>query len=152
MGLLVLHSAHFSRIFKALMGTTCSLRWRDEGEREIVWTVSPSHPIARGVGEYFVLDAHEMYGEFFDIPQPDELIFISSFAGGEVFRSGCCFTRGHGRIFYFSPGHEWYPIYHRPDIQLVLANAVRWAAETAPAGPRTIPEPREVPSPLSGPD
>jgi trehalose utilization protein len=146
MGLLVLHSGHFSRIFKAVMGTTCSLRWRDEGEREIVWTVSPNHPIARGVGEFFVIDQHEMYGEFFDIPQPDELIFISSFAGGEVFRSGCCFTRGRGRIFYFSPGHEWYPIYYQPEVQMVLANAVRWAAENAVGAVRAVPEPREVPS------
>jgi trehalose utilization protein len=144
--MLDLHTGHFTRIFKALMGTTCSLRWRDEGEREIVWTVSPNHPIARGVGEFFVIDQHEMYGEFFDIPQPDELIFISSFAGGEVFRSGCCFTRGRGRIFYFSPGHEWYPIYYQPEVQMVLANAVRWAAENAVGGVRAVPEPREVPS------
>src|SRR3954447_24478403 len=128
MGLLALHSAHYSKILKRLLGTSCSLRWRNDGERELVWTVNPSHPIAQGVPHPIVLDAQEMYGEHFDIPQPDELVFISSFTGGEVFRGGCCFTRGAGRIFYFSPGDQEYPVYHHPDIQRVIANAVTWAA------------------------
>lgn len=126
MGIVVLHSGHESKIFKRLMGTTCSLRWREADEREIVWTVAPAHPITAGVPDAFVIPKQEMYGEYFDIPQPDELIFISSFSGGEVFRSGCCFNRGRGRIFYFSPGHETYPIYHQPEIRQVLANAVLW--------------------------
>jgi trehalose utilization protein len=128
MGLLALHSAHYSKILKTLLGTSCSLRWRNEGERELVWTVNPSHPIAAGVPHPIVLDAQEMYGEHFDIPDPDELVFISSFAGGEVFRGGCCWTRGAGRIFYFSPGDQEYPVYHHPAIRRVLANAVVWAA------------------------
>jgi trehalose utilization protein len=128
MGLLALHSAHYSKIFGRLLGTTCSLQWRNEGERELVWTVDPAHPIAEGVPQPIVIDAHEMYGEHFDIPAPDELVFISSFAGGEVFRGGCCFKRGAGRIFYFSPGDQDYPIYHHRDVQRVIANAVRWAA------------------------
>jgi trehalose utilization protein len=128
MGLVALHSAHYSKIFKALMGTSCGLQWRNEGERERVWTVAPGHPVAAGIPQPLVIDAQEMYGEHFDIPQPDELVFISSFAGGEVFRSGCAFTRGRGRIFYFSPGDQEYPVYHHPDVQRVLANAVRWAA------------------------
>jgi trehalose utilization protein len=128
MGLLVLHSGHYAKVFKRLLGTSCSLRWRNEGERELVWTVAPGHPIAEGVPHPIVIDAQEMYGEHFDIPQPDELVFISSFAGGEVFRGGCCFTRGRGRIFYFSPGDQDYPVYHHPDVRRVLANAVRWAA------------------------
>ncbi|SRR5579883_546301 len=128
MGLLLLHSSQGSKILARLLGTSGSVRWRDVGEREVVWTVSPSHPIAEGVPNPFVIPQQEMYGEFFDIPQPDELVFISSFAGGEVFRSGCCFTRGRGRIFYFSPGHEFYPVYHQAEVQRVLANAVRWAA------------------------
>jgi trehalose utilization protein len=127
MGLVVLHSGHESKIFKRLMGTTCLLRWREAGEREMVWTVSPGHPITRGLPEVFIIPEQEMYGEYFDIPQPDELIFISSFQGGEVFRSGCAFRRGRGRIFYFSPGHETHPVYHQPEVRLVLANAVRWA-------------------------
>ncbi len=127
MGLIVLHSAHYSRIFKALMGTNCSLRWREAGEKERLWNIAPSHPITAGIGDYIELPHSEMYGERFDIPQPDRVIFISWFQGGEVFRSGCCWERGHGRIFYFSPGHETYPIYHHPEIQHVITNAVRWA-------------------------
>jgi trehalose utilization protein len=137
MGLLVLHSAHYSKIFRRLLGTTCDLRWRNEGERELVWTVNPSHPIAAGVPNPIVIDHQEMYGEPFAIPAPDELIFISSFAGGEVFRGGCTWVRGAGRIFYFSPGDQDYPVYHHPDVRRVLANGVEWAmprVRRAPAG------------------
>ncbi|GAA1541427.1 trehalose utilization protein [Microbacterium ginsengiterrae] len=132
MGLIALHSAHFSKIFIALMGTTCSLRWRQGDDRELVWTVAPTHPIAQGVPQPIVLPAQEMYGEFFDVPTPDDLVFVSGFTGGEVFRSGMTFSRGHGRIFYFSPGDQDYPVYHDPSIQLVLANAVRWAHQDRP--------------------
>ena len=128
MGLLVLHSGHYAKIFRRLLGTSCSLRWRNEGERELVWTVDPGHPIAASVPHPIVIEAQEMYGEHFDIPVPDALVFVSSFAGGEVFRGGCCFRRGRGRIFYFSPGDQDYPVYHHPDVRRVLANAVRWAA------------------------
>ena len=128
MGLLVLHSAHYSKIFQRLLGTPCDLRWRNEGERELVWTVEPSHPIAAGVANPIVIDAQEMYGEPFAIPAPEELVFISSFAGGEIFRGGCTWVRGAGRIFYFSPGDQDYPVYHHPDVKRVLANAVEWAA------------------------
>ena len=127
MGLIVLHSAHHSKIFKLLMGTNCSLRWREAGEKERLWNIEPSHPIAEGIGEFIELPQAEMYGERFDIPNPDKVIFISWFEGGEVFRSGCCWERGHGRIFYFRPGHETFPIYHNEQIQKVITNAVRWA-------------------------
>jgi trehalose utilization protein len=127
MGLVVLHSGHLSKPFVRLMGTSCHLRWREADDRELVWTVSPSHPIADGVAPVFSIPRQEMYGEYFDIPQPDELVFISSFTGGEVFRSGCCFRRGRGRIFYFGPGHETYPVYHQTEVQRVIANAVLWA-------------------------
>jgi trehalose utilization protein len=130
MGLLVLHSGHHSKPFRRLMGTTCDLRWRHD-ERETVWTVAPSHPIAAGVPESFVIPEQEMYGEFFDVPPPEQLIFVSSFTGGEVFRSGCCWTRGRGRIFFFSPGHETNPVYHQPEVQRVLVNAARWAAPSS---------------------
>jgi trehalose utilization protein len=126
LGLVVLHSGHWSKIFRRLMGTTCTLRWRSAQDRELVWTVDPTHPIARGVPNPIVIDAQEMYGEFFDIPAPDELIFISSFTGGEVFRSGCTFRRGHGKIFYFSPGDQDYPVYHHTDVRRVIANGVAW--------------------------
>ncbi len=131
MGLIVLHSGHFSKIFKALTGMNCLLKWREVGEKERVWVVDHAHPIAAGVGDYFELEHEEMYGEPFDIPQPDELVFISWFAGGEVFRSGCCWHRGRGKVFYFRPGHESYPTYHNESVLKVIANGVRWAA-----GPR----------------
>lgn len=128
MGLIVLHSGHFSKIFQKLMGTTCNLKWREIGEKERIWVVSPGHPIAAGLGEYFELEHEEMYGEHFDIPAPDELVFISWFAGGEVFRSGCCYHRGMGKVFYFRPGHESLPTYYQPEVQRVLYNAALWAA------------------------
>jgi trehalose utilization protein len=135
MGLLVLHSAHYSKIFRRLMGTTCSLKWSPDVARELVWTVAPTHPIAAGVPDPLVIDEQEMYGEFFDIPVPDELIFLSTFSGGEVFRSGATWNRGFGRVFYFSPGDQEYPVYHHPGIRRVLANGVRWAAPTRRGAP-----------------
>ncbi len=139
MGLIVLHSAHYSKIFRRLMGTNCSLRWREAGEKERLWVVAPGHPIAEGIGDYYEIEHTEMYGEYFDIPAPDEIIFISWFPGGEVFRSGCCFYRGMGKIFYFRPGHETFPIYHDPNVLKVIENAVRWAAPVDRPGPLTIP-------------
>ena len=141
MGLIVLHSAHLSKIFRRLMGTSCNLRWREADDRELVWTVNPSHPIATGVPQPIELERHEMYGEFFDIPAPDELVFISSFSGGEVFRSGCCFMRGKGRVFYFSPGHETYPVYKLDAIRRVLTNAVAWAYQPQPSAIDTATSP-----------
>nr|WP_243641239.1 ThuA domain-containing protein [Xylanivirga thermophila] len=130
MGLIVLHSAHFSKIFKKLMGSSCDLKWREIGEKERIWVVEPGHPIAKGLGEYFEVPNAEMYGERFDIPSPDTLVFLSWFEGGEVFRSGCCYNRGNGKIFYFRPGHETYPIYYQEEVQQVIKNAVRWTAPT----------------------
>ncbi len=131
MGLVVLHSGHHSKIFKTLMGTTCNLKWREANDKERLWVVNPSHPIVDGIGEYIEIPQEEMYGEFFDIPQPDDLIFVSWFTGGEVFRSGCCYQRGQGKIFYFRPGHESYPTYHNAEVLRVIANGVRWAAPVA---------------------
>jgi trehalose utilization protein len=144
MGLLVLHSAHFSKIFTRLMGTTCSLAWRNSADTELVWNVSPSHPITQGVPMPLVIEHQETYGEYFDIPAPDEQVFLSSFSGGEVFRSGCCWRRGKGKVFYFSPGDQDYPVYHHPDVQRVLANAVRWARPDEVAdfvAPQVVDEP-----------
>jgi trehalose utilization protein len=145
MGLLCFHSAHLSKVFLGLIGTSGSLKWREAGEKERLWVVRPGHPIATGLGEYIELPHTEMYGEFFDVPQPDELIFISWFEGGEVFRSGLCYHRGCGKVFYFRPGHETFPIFKQPDVQRVIINAVRWAAPVASgAKPHvTNPEPLE---------
>jgi trehalose utilization protein len=145
MGLIVLHSGHHSKIFRRLMGTSCNLNWREAGEHERLWLVDPSHPIADGLPASFVIDHEEMYGEHFDIPAPDRLVLVGWFQGGEVFRSGCCFTRGLGRIFYFQPGHETYPTYFHPEVRRVIANAVRWAAQ--PAGDQPTYGPSE---PLEG--
>ncbi|MDO5515807.1 MAG: ThuA domain-containing protein [Staphylococcus xylosus] len=127
MGLIVLHSGHFSKIFKSLMGTSCDLKWREADEKERLWVVDPTHPIAEGIDSYFELEKEEMYGEHFDIPSPDETVFISWFEGGEVFRSGATFKRGNGKIFYFRPGHETYPTYYNVNVQKVIKNAVKWA-------------------------
>jgi trehalose utilization protein len=129
MGLIVLHSGHYAKIFKRLMGTTCSLSWREAGEKERLWVCNPGHPIAQGIDGYFELEQEEMYGEPFGIPAPEEQVFISWFQGGEVFRSGCCYRRGNGKVFYFRPGHETYPTYHHPMVQRVLRNAVHWAKQ-----------------------
>ncbi|RQG91428.1 trehalose utilization protein ThuA [Natrarchaeobius halalkaliphilus] len=139
MGLIVLHSAHYSRVFKRLMGTTCSLQWREDGRAERLWVVDPGHPIVDGLDESIELPETEMYGEPFDVPEPDRLVFVSWFEGGEVFRSGCCYRRGNGRIFYFRPGHETYPIFENDAVRRVLKNAVDWAA--SPGGsPRSFGE------------
>ena len=144
MGIVLLHSAHYSKIFKRLMGTTCSLRWRSDpgGEREVIWTVNPAHPIAAGLPQPIVVPHDEMYGEYFDIPTPDDLVFISSYEGGEVFRSGCVYRRGLGRVVYFSPGDQEYPVYHQAEIQRVIANCVAWCG--------VAPDPNDRPSARQG--
>lgn len=126
MGAVFLHSAHLAKPFKLLMGTACTLKWRDIGEKEILWVVDPLHPIAQGVGECIELEHEECYGEQFDIPEPDALVFIGWFGGGNVFRSGCAYKRGMGRVFYFQPGHEMYPTYKNKSIQKVILNAITW--------------------------
>jgi len=150
MGLVVLHSGHYAKIFKALLGTTCSLKWREATDKERLWNVAPHHPITQGIGDYFEIPAEEMYGEPFGIPTPDELLFISWFTGGEVFRSGATWQRGNGKVFYFRPGHETYPAYHHPEVQRVIANGVRWARptvripDTCPNAPALEPLPEDV--------
>ena len=137
MGFIALHSSHASKVFVKLCGTAShTLKWREYGEKERLWVVDASHPIVSGIGEYIELPHEEMYGERFDIPKPDELIFISWFEGGEVFRSGLTYRRGKGKIFYFRPGHEEFPTYYDKNIQRVISNAVHWAAPSA--GPDVV--------------
>jgi trehalose utilization protein len=141
MGLVVLHSGHYAKPFKLLMGTNCHLRWREAAEIERLWVTSPGHPITAGLTrDYIQLDQTEMYGEHFDIPDPDELVFVSWFEGGEVFRSGCVWKRGAGKVFYFRPGHETFPIYHDPEIRRVLANGVLYTAPPVGAQAPVHPE------------
>ena len=136
MGFIALHSAHLCKPFKKLMGTICRLKWRENDEKEILWVTDPTHPIADGLPEYIEIEQEETYGECFQIPKPDSVVFTSWFAGGEVFRSGCCFTRGLGKIFYFRPGHEEYPTYYRDDIMQIIKNAIVWAKPTN--GPKSV--------------
>lgn len=127
-GYIGLHSGHYARPFKRLIGTSGDLgSVRDEGETEQIEVVSPSHPIAAGIND-FSLPQVEMFGEPYDIPEPDDVIFESNFANGGEFRSGVTFTFGAGRGFYFRPGHEEYRIYHDLTVRTILANATRWAA------------------------
>jgi trehalose utilization protein len=140
MGLIVLHSGHHSKIFRRLMGTTCNLSWRDIGEKERIWVIEPGHPIAQGLGGSFELPHEEMYGERFDIPEPDTLVMLGWFRGGEVIRAGCCYNRGYGKVFYFQPGHEMYPNYYNANVQTVLRNAVRWACPETTAGMLDCPQ------------
>ncbi len=131
MGLVVLHSGHASKVFRRLCGTPSEdLKWRESGDREILWVIEPGHPLTRGIDEKIVLEHEETYGEHFRIPAPDELIFIGWFSGGEVFRSGCVYKRGRGKVFYFQPGHETVPTYHNPEIQRVLINAADYLRPT----------------------
>jgi trehalose utilization protein len=130
MGFIALHSSHFAKPFRRLMGTECFLQWRVADDSEKLWVVDPSHPIAAGIDAKIELDQAEMYGEWFQIPAPDEIVFISWFSGGEVFRSGCCWKRGKGRVFYFRPGHETFPIFHNEQVQRAIRNACHWAAPT----------------------
>ena len=150
MGFIALHSAHYSKPFMRLMGTSCSIIWREAGERERLWVCNPAHPIARGIDRYFEIENVEMYGEPFAVPTPDEIVFISWFEGGEVFRSGCTWKRGNGKIFYFRPGHEVYPIYYNKSVRLVLRNAVRWAASDSAKWIDSCPQipPKNAPEPL----
>ena len=138
MGIVLLHSSAESKIFKRLMGTTCSFRWRESGDRELVWVTDPSHPIAAGLPPVIELHGDETYSEYFDIPKPEAVVFISSFSGGEVFRSGVTFNRGDGKVFYFSPGHETFPVYHDEMVRKVIANAVVWADAGKSQEPRRL--------------
>ncbi len=126
MGAIFLHSAHHSKPFKTLMGTSCNLTWRESGDSEILWVIDPSHPITRGIDRFFRLDGEETYGEPFVIPNPEKLLFIGNYSGGEVFRSGVLYERGNGKIFYFQPGHETFPTFYNENVQLIIKNAVRF--------------------------
>jgi len=130
MGAMFLHSGHHSKPFKTLMGTSGNLSWREDGSFERVWVIDPSHPITQGLGRFIYLEHEEMYSEPFCIPEPDKLLFIGTYESGEIFRSGCLYQRGNGKIFYFQPGHETYPTYYNADVQTVIRNAVRFLAPT----------------------
>ena len=140
MGMVFLHSAHYSKPFRRLLGTSCVLKWREAGEHERLWCIAPTHPIARGLGEFVDIPQEEMYGEPFDIPTPDELIYLGWFRGGEVFRGGCVFRRGAGKLFYFNPGHETYPTYRLPAVRQLLRQACEYVAPVLPIKEKIVGE------------
>lgn len=127
MGAIFLHSGHHSKPFKLLMGTSCNLTWREDGDRELLWVVNPAHPIAQGIGRFVNIEHEESYGEPFGIPEPQQTVFIGGFEGGEVMRAGCCWRKENGKVFYFQPGHETYPIYYNEEILKIIKNAIHWA-------------------------
>ena len=127
MGFIALHSAHHSKPFRAIVGTTGNLLWGDN-QKEIIWNIMPSHPIAAGIPAHFELPEEELYAEPFQIPQPDAHIFEGWYEHGYVFRTGCTFLRGAGRVFYFQPGHETCPSFYDANVQRIITNGVRWAA------------------------
>ena len=130
LGAIFLHSAHHSKPFKTLMGTSCNLTWRESGDSEILWVIDPAHPITRGIDRFFRLEGEETYGEPFVIPNPDKVLLIGNFSGGEVFRSGVLYERGNGKVFYFQPGHETFPTFYNESVQLIIKNAVEFVAPT----------------------
>jgi trehalose utilization protein len=142
MGLVMLHSARRSKLFMRLMGTDCNVRgYRDADETERVWVVDPAHPVVDGLeSEFIELPESQLVAEPFEIPTPIETPLISWIEGGEVFRSGCTFKRGRGKVFFFGPGHETQPVYHMNEVQTVLQNAVEWAKPIdGPTGPQLGP-------------
>ena len=148
MGIIILHSGHASKIFTKLCGTSGALTWRECGENGRLWVTCPSHPIAAGIPAWVDIPCDECYGEYFDIPKPDDIVFTGWFKGGDVFRSGCTFTRGYGKMFYFQPGHETYPVYKDPMILKIIGNAIHWANPTARREaivfPHTVPREADI--------
>lgn len=126
MGLIALHSAHYSKVFDTVVGTTGNLTWGAEMP-EIVWNINPTHPIAKGIPTHFKIAEEEVYAEPFQIPEPDEIVFLGWYEKGYVFRSGCTWRRGFGKVFYFQPGHESVPTFKNPYVIQVIKNAVYWA-------------------------
>ena len=100
--------------------------WRADGLPSHVTTLLPRHPIAAGLPVQWDIPQTEMYGEPFHVPAPDEVIFEEKWDKGEFFRSGCVWQVGKGRVFYFRPGHETYPVFKQAEPLRVVENAVRW--------------------------
>lgn len=130
-GFVSLHSAHYARPYKRLIGMSGDLgghRLTDD-ESEYVEVCAPDHPIAEGVDD-FTLPEVEMFGEPYDIPEPETVVLHSEYSeGDEEFRSGVTFEFGEGRGFYLRPGHEEFEIYLDDNIQRIVTNATRWAAQ-----------------------
>lgn len=146
MGAVFLHSAKNSKPFLRLTGTTSAtapVSWKEPGESERLFVVSPAHPIAEGIPSGYVIPNEEPYCEYFDIPKPDDIVFLGGFGNGMCIRAGVTFTRGAGKIFFFQPGHDSFPVYNDKVIRRIILNAVNWAkpvAKPAPIAEETKPE------------
>ncbi|MBO5904651.1 MAG: ThuA domain-containing protein [Clostridia bacterium] len=125
MGILCLHSAHHSKPFKRILGSTGNLTW-GRNQREVIWNMNPAHPILAGIPDHFIIDNEELYAEPFYIPQPDELLLCGWFEDGHVFRSGACYHKGAGKLVYLQPGHETCRSFHNPYVQRLINNAVHY--------------------------
>jgi len=100
--------------------------WRADGAPSHVTTLLPKHPLAAGLREKWDIPQTEMYGGTFHVPKPDEVVFQEDWDKGESFTSGSVWNVGKGKVFYFRPGHETYPIYKQAEPLRVIENAVRW--------------------------
>jgi trehalose utilization protein len=130
-GFVALHASHASKPFRGLMGTPCEPgAWRDDGRPEHVAIKAPAHPIARGVTP-FTIPKTASYLEPFAVPEPETVVLVSSWEPGETFRSGLTWTIGRGRVVYFRPGHDAFPVLFHPAVRQVIANAAVWAGTKA---------------------
>jgi trehalose utilization protein len=102
--------------------------YRNDGMPSHVTTLLPQHPIAAGLPVKWDIPRTEMYGEPFHVPPPDAVVFEEKWDKGEHFRSGCVWQVGKGRVFYFRPGHETYPVFQQTEPLRVIENAMRWLA------------------------
>ena len=125
MGLVTLHSGHHSKVFRSIIGTTGHLSWGRE-QKEIVWCVNPTHPIAAGIPDHFLIESEELYAEPFFVGEPDETVFTSWFEDGFVLRSGMVFKRAAGKIFYFQPGHELCRSFYNENVLKVIHNGIHY--------------------------
>lgn len=107
----------------------CFPDYRPDAKPSTVTVKATQHPIAKGLPKTFQVKQTEMYNEPFHVPAPDEVVFEETWELGERFRAGMIWNIGKGKVFYFRPGHETYPVYKQPEMVKVIANACRWLGE-----------------------
>lgn len=114
---------------KLTLPNCCFPAYRGDGKPSVMRVLLPDHPIAKGVPAEFSIAQTEMYDEPFHVPTPDAVVLEEHWERGEWFRSGSLWNVGKGKVFYFRPGHETYPVYKDPNVLRVIENAVRWLGE-----------------------
>ena len=128
LGFIALHASCLSKPFVELMGGPCELGgFREDGRPERVEIKDRDHPIARGVAP-FTIPRTSMFAEPFKVPKPDSIVMMSTFDRGETFRSGMTWTVQKGRVAYFRPGHDGFPVFFHPSVRQVIANSVAWSS------------------------